>query len=77
MPEQSVLCLQKYVRTHGKVPGVLPHGAAKYSLDGLCVVIDGDCIDKAEKTDENYKYLILQPDCKLYSQWDDPASLIF
>lgn len=77
MPEQSVLWLQKYVRTHGKVLGVLPHGAVKYSLDGLCVVIDGDCMDKAEKTDEDYKYLILQPDCKLYSQWDDPASLIF
>ena len=77
MPEHSVLCLQEYVKTHGKILGVLPHGAVKYSLDGLCVVIDGDCMDKAEKTDEDYKYLILQPDCKLYSQWDDPASLIF
>ena len=73
----TIESLTNYVEKHGKVLGVLPHGAVKYSIDGLCVVIDRDCMDKAEKDDENYKYLILQPDCKLYSQWDDPASLIF
>lgn len=77
MPEQGMAHLQNYVWSHGKVLGVLPHGAVKYSVDGLCVVMDEDCMDKAEKTNEDYKYLILQPDCKLYSQWDDPASLIF
>ena len=77
MPERSVNMLLNYVRATGSVLGVLPHGAVKYSLDGMCVVIDSDCMDKAEKTNEDYKYLILQPDCKLYSQWDDPASLIF
>lgn len=35
-----------------------------------------DCTAE-ENTEENYKYLILRPDCKLYSAWDDPASLIF
>lgn len=77
MPEQGMAHLQNYVWSHGKVLGVLPHGAVKYSVDGLCVVMDEDCMDKKEKTGEDYKYLILQPDCKLYSQWDDPASLIF
>lgn len=47
-----------------------------YMRDYL-VVIDADCMDKSEKLDEDYKYLILQPDCKLYSQWDDKSSLIF
>lgn len=77
MPERSVQMLTDYVKENGRVLGVLPHGAVKYSLNGLCVVIDADCMDKAEKTAEDYKYLILQPDCKLYSQWDDPASLVF
>ena len=80
MPERSALMLEAYVRNNGKPLGVLPHGAVKYSIDGLCVVVDNDCMDKADKTkkaDESYKYLILQPNCKLYSQWDDPASLIF
>lgn len=73
----EVNTLMDYVRTHGTVLGVLPHGAIKYSIKGLCVVIDNDCMDKTIRTGEDYKYLILQPDCKLYSQWDDPASLIF
>ena len=77
MPQRSVNMLLNYVRENGVILGVLSHGAVKYSLDGLCVVIDADCMDKAEKTGEDYKYLILQPDCKLYSQWDDPASLVF
>lgn len=69
--------LFKYIQEHGKVLGALPHGAIKYSVDGMCIVIDVDCMDKAEKTEEDYKYLILRPNCKLYSQWDDPSSLIF
>lgn len=77
MVQEDVAILQKYVQDNGRVLGVLPHGATKYSVDGLCVVIDTDCMDKVEKIDEDYKYLILQPDCKLYSQWDDPSSLIF
>ena len=75
--EQAINNIMGYVLTNGTVLGALPHGAVKYSLDGLCVVIDKDCMDKAEKTGEDYKYLILQPDCKLYSQWDDKSSLIF
>lgn len=77
LPTESVNRLKKYVTTNGVVLGVLPHGAVKYSVDGLCVVVDDDCMDKTEKTGDDYKYLILQPDCKLYSQWDDPASLVF
>lgn len=77
LSQSNVLALQNYVRENGSVLGVLPHGATKYSVDGLCVVIDSDCMDKAEKNDEDYKYLVLQPNCKLYSTWGDPASLIF
>lgn len=77
MNKQSVDRIKAYVAKNGRILGVLPHGAVKYSIDGLCVVIDDDCMDTSEKTDEDYKYLILQPDCKLYSLWDDPASLIF
>jgi hypothetical protein len=77
LSQSNVLALQNYVRENGYVLGVLPHGATKYSVNGLCVVIDSDCMDKAEKNDEDYKYLVLQPNCKLYSTWDDPASLIF
>lgn len=77
MQLHDVMKIQNYIKNTGKTLGVLPHGSIKYSIDGLSTVVDTDCMDKGEKVDENYKYLILQPNCKLYSQWDDPASLIF
>ena len=85
--EKSVAVLSDYVRKCGTKIGILPYGAVKYSVNGLCVVIDDDCMAKNGERrvfgeppmsrDESYKYLILRPDCKLYSQWDDKASLIF
>lgn len=65
------------IKQEGKKLGVLPYGAVKYSYFGMTTVVDSDCMSKAEQETESYKYLILQPDCKLYSQWDDPASIIF
>lgn len=77
MPMADVNEIERIVMTDGEKLGVLPHGATKYSVNGLCVVIDRDCMDKTEKNDENYKYLILQPNCRLYSSWDDPASMMY
>lgn len=67
LKDPHVRMIKDYIAKNGRVLGILPHGAVKYNLDGLCVVIDTDCMDKAEKTGEDYEYLILQPDCKLYS----------
>ena len=77
LPRHMMLKLKNYIKENGHKLGVLPHGATKYSIHGMSIVLDEDCMDKEEKSDENYKYLILREDCKLYSQWDDPASLIF
>lgn len=78
---KTVQELQNYVLYKGHIIGTLPYGAKKYSVDGMSIVVDADCMAKdaakKEEPGENYKYLILQPDCKLYSQWDDPASRIF
>lgn len=77
---ETVHGISNYVLLNGTPLGVLPYGATKYSLHGMTVVIDDDCMArrKLPGVDKDvYKYLILQPDCKLYSKWDDPASLIF
>jgi len=47
----------------------------KYSVDGMSTVLDEDCMNTEAK--EELKYVILRPNCKLYSKWDDTASLIF
>lgn len=53
----------------------LPTGAKRYSINGISVVYDDDCM--SHSTTEIVRYLILQPNAKLYTKWDDPASLVF
>lgn len=59
-----------------KVVGHTVYGTAIRYINGMSVIYDLDCMAK-EVHDDSVKYLILQPNCKLYSQWDDPASLVF
>ena len=53
----------------------LPFGAIVYSVMGMSVVIDKNCMNKSSL--QNLKYVILRENGKLYSQWDDKGSLIF
>ena len=77
--EETVKALNDYVKNNGTPLGRLPFGAIRYSVDGMSTVLYADCMakDTMKYSDESYKYLILQPNGKLYSQWDDLGSLIF
>lgn len=68
--------INSFIKTYGTVLGKLPYGATKYSYNDMSIVLDDDCMGKRNDNDA-YKYLILRPNCKLYSSWDDKASLIF
>lgn len=68
--------IKEYIRRFGRPLERLVFGAMKYSIKGMSVVLDDDCMATATDKEE-LKYLILRPNCKLYSKWDDPASLIF
>ncbi|MHA1909707.1 MAG: radical SAM protein [Candidatus Thorarchaeota archaeon] len=50
-------------------------GLWKYDADGMGVVWNDDCMVAEEQEDP--RYLILQPDAKLYTRWDSKASVIF
>lgn len=63
------------LKKYGTVIGYLETGTTIYSLYGISIIIDEDCMDKRES--DVYRYLILRPDCKLYSKWDDKGSIIF
>jgi len=67
--------LQKYIQKYGRALEVLPFGAMRYSISEMSVVIDSDCMSTQVK--DSAKYLILRPDCKLYTKWDDKGSLLF
>jgi hypothetical protein len=53
----------------------LEYGQTAHEIMGMSVVLDDDCMAKGDNTD--FKYLIIRPNGKLYSSWDDPAGLIF
>jgi hypothetical protein len=59
----------------GKLLYNLPFGPSVYSVMGMGVVIDDDCM--SEKTDQALKYIILRENGKLYCRWNDEGSLIF
>jgi len=71
--------IQRGVMKEGTFLGVLPFGAEKYSINKITTVVDNNCMDnpRARVEPDTYKYLILRPNCKLYSSWDDNGSLIF
>lgn len=64
-----------YICNSGNPMEQLPFGAVRYSVEGISTVIDNDCMSTEAKT--TAKYLILRPDCKLYTKWDDKGSLLF
>lgn len=68
--------LMQYLKTFSPV-GETVYGAEIRHIDGMSVIFDDDCMGKKLKKDNTVKYLILRPNCKLYSSWDTPASLVF
>ena len=67
--------LQDYLLDFEKI-GCTAYGAPILDVEGMSVVYDLDCMGKKPEKDV-LKYLILRPNCKLYSSWDSPASLVF
>lgn len=74
---QTLQAFISYIGKNGACLGQLPYGAYRYAVNGMSVVIDNDCMGKRPMDAGSYKYLILQPDCRLYSSWDDHGSLVF
>ena len=67
--------ISEHVQHIGRELEKLPFGASRYSIEGMSIVVDDDCMSGEVK--EDVKYLILQPNCKLYTKWDDRGSLLF
>ena len=67
--------LRSFLSDYGRIINELPFGYAIYSIYGMSVVADTDCMSKENFKD--IKYMILRRNCKIYTEWDDPASLIF
>jgi len=73
--DNLLLHIRAYIRDNGRVLEQLPFGAIRYSVGGISVVSDDDCM--AVEVKPVMKYLVLRPNCKLYTKWDTSASLLF
>jgi molybdenum cofactor biosynthesis enzyme MoaA len=68
--------IDETIKGRGRVLERLPFGVLRYSLDGMSLVVDDDCMATHE-TKAAMKYLVLRPNCKLYTRWDDEGSILF
>lgn len=73
--KEKVEQIQRYIKEKGRLLEKLEIGYDKYSVHEMGVVVDRDCM--SQEAGDSLKYLVLQPNCKLYTKWDDPASLLF
>ena len=73
--QTTISNIKKYIQSNGRPLEKLLFGATKYDLDDMSIVLDDDCM--ATEVTDTMKYLVLRPDCKLYSHWDTKGSLIF
>jgi sulfatase maturation enzyme AslB (radical SAM superfamily) len=73
--QNKVAEIEAYIKAKGRALEIMEFGATRYSVHNMSVVLDNDCM--AVELKDSLKYLILRPDCKLYSHWDDSASLVF
>ncbi len=80
--KEKITEIKEYIKTH-RCLGKLPFGAIKFSVNEMSCIIDGDSMNcmnsrlQPKKIKEEVKYLILRPNCKLYTHWDDEGSLLF
>ena len=66
---------EQHVAEHGRPLEQLHTGATRYAYKGMSVVVDKDCM--ASSSLEAIRYLILRPNCKLYTKWDEAGSILF
>jgi molybdenum cofactor biosynthesis enzyme MoaA len=74
--KNTIYTIKDYIKINGKPLEKLPFGAIRYSVHGISTVLDDDCMS-TDPNKETMKYLILRPNCKLYTKWDDEGSLLF
>jgi len=67
--------LNHYITGKGEAGELLPSGDRRYFVDGISTVIYDDCM--AKQNNDDFRYLILRPNCRLYTRWDDDGSILF
>ena len=72
---ETIAAYRDYILAEGAPLERLPFGSVRYSVNGMSTVIDENCMP--HELTNSFRYLILRPDCRLYSRWDDRGSVVF
>lgn len=67
--------LDKFIRENGTPLEPVSFGAMRYNVQGISTILDDDCMSK--KVNDEVRYLVLRPNCRLYTKWSTPGSLLF
>lgn len=73
--QATISWVKNYIYKHGRPLELLEFGQTRYDVLGISTVLDDDCMSTEAK--EQLKYLVLRPNCRLYTKWDSTASLLF
>lgn len=68
--------LDDFITKNGTPLEKLPFGAIRYSYKGISTVVDVNSMSTGLAVGP-VKYLVLRPNCKLYTRWDDEGSILF
>jgi hypothetical protein len=74
--EERIGSIKEFIRERGRPLERLPYGAMRFSVMGMSTVLDDDCMSTKADAPAT-RYLILRPDCRLYTKWDDKGSKLF
>jgi hypothetical protein len=67
--------LRNWIINNGYPLETVSFGATRYGVKGMSVLLDDDCMSTTSR--DTVRYLILRPDCHLYTKWNRKASLLF
>lgn len=73
--DRIIESVRQYIKEYGRPLETLEFGQVRYDVHGISTVLDDDCM--ATEVKSQLKYLVMRPNCHLYTKWDSAASLLF
>jgi hypothetical protein len=67
--------LDEYIIKKGCKLETVSFGATRYDVEGISTLLDQDCM--VTKPLSDVRYLVLRPNCHLYTKWNSVASILF
>jgi MoaA/NifB/PqqE/SkfB family radical SAM enzyme len=74
-PFREKIKLDSYISKKGTQLEQVSFGAMRYDVNGISTLLDQDCM--STKSMDDVRYLVLRPNCHLYTKWSSTGSILF